>query len=105
MLRAKPGDQDKSHVDDKLDDHKHSVYRALVARANYLAPDRPDIAFAVKELARSMSSPSRGDWERLKRLARYLKGKPRAVLRFDWQRHEGNRSIFTDADWAGDKRE
>ncbi len=25
-----------------------TVYRALVARANYLAPDRTDIAFAVK---------------------------------------------------------
>ena len=31
--------------------------RALVARANYLAQDRTEIAFAVKELCRRMSSP------------------------------------------------
>ena len=46
-----------------------------MARANYLAVDRGDIAFCVKELARRMSSPSRQDWERLQRLARYLRHK------------------------------
>ena len=102
---AKAGDQAQSHVDEKLSEHKHAVYRALVARANYISPDRPDIAFAVKELARSMSSPTQGDWDRLKRLARYLKGRPRVVSKFRWQRANGALSIFTDADWAGDKRE
>ena len=76
-----------------------------MARANYLSPDRPDIAFVVKELARAMSSPTRGDWERLKRLARYLKGRPRVVKIFKWQRPSSTLSIYTDADWAGDKRD
>ena len=52
---AKTGDQADRHVDEKLDEIKHGAYRALVARANYLSPDRPDIAFAPKELARAMS--------------------------------------------------
>ena len=39
---------------------KATVYRALVARGNYLAQDRSDIGFAVKELCRNMSSPSEG---------------------------------------------
>ena len=47
-----------------------------MARLNYLAPGRPDLAYAVKELARSMSTPTNGDWLRLKRLSRYLKGRP-----------------------------
>ena len=34
------------------------VFRMLVARGNYLAQDRPDIQFSVKELSRAMSSPS-----------------------------------------------
>ena len=34
-----------------------TLFRALVARANYSAQDRTDIAFAVKELCRRMSSP------------------------------------------------
>ena len=52
-----------------------------------------------------MSSPSQGDWDRLKRLARYLKGKPRVIKRFKWQRPTDTLSIYTDADWAGDKRD
>ena len=54
-----------------------TLFRALVARANYLAQDRTDIAFAVKELCRRMSSPREGDWKGLKRLGRYLVDKRR----------------------------
>ena len=35
-----------------------SEFRALAARANYLAQDRPDIQYAVKEVARRMSVPT-----------------------------------------------
>ena len=52
---------------DKLEDAQVTRYRALVARANYLAVDRGDIAFCVNELVRRISSPSRQDWERLQR--------------------------------------
>merc|ERR1711884_178687 len=34
---AKPGDASQADVDRELDEHKHSIYRAVVARANYLA--------------------------------------------------------------------
>ena len=44
-------------------------FRALAARANYLALDRPDIQFAVKEVARRMATPRVDDWILLKRLA------------------------------------
>ena len=50
-----------------------------------------------------MSSPTMGDCERLKRLARYLEGKPRMVKKFVWQKCIRGLSIFADADWAGDK--
>ena len=59
-----------------------TIYRALVARANYLSQDRLDIAFAVKELCRQMASPRTCDWNALKRLGRYLVGRPRVVCRF-----------------------
>ena len=48
-------------------------YRALVARLNYLALDRPDIQFGVKEAAKRMSAPCAPDWKLLKRIGRYLK--------------------------------
>ena len=50
-----------------------------MARANCLSNDRPDIQFAVKKLATSMSNPTNRNWQELKRLGRYLKGKPRLV--------------------------
>ena len=40
--------------------HEESKYRALVARANYLYPDRPDISHAFKELATFMANPTKG---------------------------------------------
>ena len=79
---AKTGDTEESRDDENSSNEKHSIYRAPVARANHFAPDRPDIPFVATELAMSMSSPTRGDWERLKRLARYLKGTPRDVKKF-----------------------
>ena len=79
-------------------------YRAVVARLNYIAPDRVDIQYAVKETARAMSAPKRGDWNALMRIGRYLKGKPRLVLKFDWQPEVGTVATFSDSDWAGCKK-
>ena len=80
-----------------------SLFRALAASANYLAQDRPDIQYAVKEVARRMSRPRRDDWLLLKRLARYLVGAPRAVLQYGWQHRPELLDVFVDADWAGCK--
>ena len=54
----------------------------MTARLNYLAADRVDIQFAVKELTRRMSRPTQRDMTRIKRVARYLKGAPRVVQSF-----------------------
>ena len=57
-----------------------------------------------KELACRMSSPSRQDWERLQRLVRFLRHRPRCAL---WNAYQGTPSevsCFTDSDWAGCKR-
>jgi hypothetical protein len=79
----------------------HTKYRALVARANYLAQDRCDIQYAVKELARKMSSPTKADWVSLKRLGRYLVGLPRVITKFKWQSRPVAVRAFCDSDWAG----
>merc|ERR1711873_57450 len=69
-----PGVKREEESDDDLEmsPHESTEYRAIVARANYLAQDRSDIQYAVKELCRNMSCPPRGDWKTLKRLSRYL---------------------------------
>ena len=84
-----------------LDSAAASEYRARAARANFLASDRPDIAFAVKELCRGMSAPTAHDQDALKRLARYLLGRPRVVFHYAWQRAPESLDVFTDSDWAG----
>ena len=56
-----------------------TIYRAIGARCNYLQPDRPDIQYAVKEVCRPMSRPTTQAWQMLKRIGRYLKGRPRLV--------------------------
>ena len=78
-----------------------SSYRALVARANYLAQDRIDIQFAVKEAARRMAAPRTEDWGLVKRLGRYLKGKPRLVYTYEFERMPSKVDVYSDSDWAG----
>ena len=80
-----------------------TLFRAITARANYVALDRSDVQFAVKELCRKMSAPTAGDLKKLKRLGRYFLGKPRAVALYPWQATRAVQDVFTDANWAGCK--
>ena len=88
-----------SNVELNRDDARR--YRAVAARLNYLAPDTVDIGFSVKEAARSMAKPLSGDWEKLKRIGRYLLGRPRLVSKFGWQHNVGTVTAYSDSDWAG----
>ena len=56
-----------------------ATYRALAARCNYIAQDRPDISYASKELCRELSEPNQSSVKKLTRLVRYLAGMPRLV--------------------------
>lgn len=87
----------KQHNEDRLDAHDTCKYKATVARLNYLSSDRPDILLSVKELARSMSSPSRGCQDKLRRSERYLITKPRAVIEFAWQDDQYKLKVFIGA--------
>ena len=68
-----------------LDAKGSTKYRGLTARLNYLGQDRTDIQYAVKELSKCMANPSIGAMKKLKKVARYLKGAPRYVLRYAYQ--------------------
>ena len=52
-----------------MESGKRVRLRSLAARANYLAMDRPDLAFAAKELCRRMSAPLEEAWRWLVGLA------------------------------------
>ena len=70
-------------------------------RLNYLAQDRADVEFAGKELARGMSSPTEADWQKLKRMGRYLVGRPRMVLKYRFQEYTNGSCCMVDSDYAG----
>ena len=44
--------------DKPLDASRHTSFRALAARANYLSADRPDCQYSAKEICRWMSAPT-----------------------------------------------
>ena len=89
--------------DEPLEPLKEIADRALVARANYLFPERPDFPYAAQELAKSMAKPTVGDWARLKRMTSYPIGRPRVQIIFPWQDVKTEVISYTDGDWAGDK--
>ena len=103
-----PGEEEKpwkeAEGEEKLSDREATNFRALAARANYLALDRPDIQFSVKEICRGMANPLRSDLLKLRRLARYLIGRPRVVTHFQFQGEVDELSAFSDSDWAGCRR-
>ena len=98
------GKKTEGNEDQSLGKASVSKYRAIAARANYLAADRPDIMYAAKELCRKMSSPTARDWDRLVRLGRYLKGRPRVQMWYRLQEEQEYVSTYSDTDWAGCRR-
>ena len=69
--------------------------------SNFLAADRPDLMYSVKELCRGMANPTKAHWHKLQRLGRYLVDSGRTVMRYDWQGQEREVTGYSDSDWAG----
>ena len=92
--------------DHRMETKEATLYRALAARLNYLAADRPDLLFASKCISKHMADPHVRDWEALKRVGRYLKGAVRLVQNFNWaEMGDAKFQGFADSDWAGDRRD
>ena len=73
----------------------------MVARPNFLAQDRTDIQFAVKEACRRMANPRIKDLTALKRVVRFVKGISRLVHLFRRQELPKEITIWTDTNFAG----
>ena len=79
-------------------------FQSLAARLNYYSLDRAYLLYPVKELMRRMSDPRVEDEIALKRIARYLIGKPREVSRYTWKPLSKELVVFVDSDFAGCRR-
>ncbi len=86
--------------DQALPEDKHGPFRAVAARGNYLAADRPELQFSCKEICRWMSAPTEHSFKALKRLGRFLEGHRRLVYEYPWQDADSIET-YSDTDWAG----
>ena len=83
--------------------HKIS-FRAISGKLQWLTGLRPDIQYAVKEIARDSSDVTPTSWIKVKHVLRYLKGTANYTQAFKQITTENMPSeidVHADADWAG----
>ena len=108
------------------DDWRKPMYRSAVGTLLYMAGDRPDIQFHVKELAGRLQSPTEGAWKALEKLVGYLattmdmhlvmrsqtksnsfrnrtRGLTTAPM-FEEAEHMWLLEVTCDSDWSGNKQ-
>ncbi|KAI3784302.1 hypothetical protein L1987_43400 [Smallanthus sonchifolius] len=86
-------DRDGKDVDSRL-------YRGMIGSLMYLTASRPDIMFAVCLCSRFQSQPKESHMIAVKRIFRYLKGKPRLGLWYSKQQSFDFKA-YTDSDYGG----
>ena len=103
-LSEDPGDP----VNQPLDPARHKLYRTAVGKLLWATPVRPDVSFAVKELSRSLQSPTQQNEKQLKHVLRYLRGSLQYTTSLQTPRQrviEQASTIeiqaYADSDWAG----
>ncbi|GJR62216.1 putative ribonuclease H-like domain-containing protein [Tanacetum coccineum] len=96
-----PVDLEKPLVKDgDADDVDVHLYRSMIRSLMYLTASRPDIMFAVCACARFQVTPKTSHLLAVKRIFRYLKGKPTLGL---WYSRDSPFELvaYTDSDYAG----
>ena len=90
----------KATDDDELVDE--SLHQSAVGSLQYLSTmTRTDITFAVSNVAKYCSKPTKEHWIAVKRIMRYLKGTHNLGLTY--KKSDSNSCVgFSDSDWAGD---
>ena len=83
-----------------LDPKDATLYRMFATRTNCLSSDRIAVPSAIKECCHGMVQPTEPHLGKLKRLARYLVGRPGMVWKYHWQPPE-DLKVYSDSDWAG----
>ncbi|GJR27836.1 putative ribonuclease H-like domain-containing protein [Tanacetum coccineum] len=86
--------------DGDADDVDVYLYRSMIGSLMYLTASRPDIMFAVCACARFQVTPKTSHLLAVKRIFRYLKGKPTLGL---WYSKDSPFDLvtYTDSDYAG----
>ncbi|KAG4063290.1 hypothetical protein PC123_g1910 [Phytophthora cactorum] len=81
-------------------------YRQAVGALLYLARvTRPDIAFAVNQVAAHASNPSKIHWDSVKNILRYIEGTRHFGLIYKRDESAVPVKLYTDADWANNEED
>ena len=75
-------------------------YRSMIGSLMYLTASRPDILFAVCQCARYQANPKNSHLFAVKRIFRYLKGRPNLGIWYP-KNPEFNLYSFTDSNYGG----
>ena len=101
-VKHSPKEQQEIDESELLTPKETTLYRSACMRLKYMEQDRMDISDALKCLSQHMASPRKGHLTELKRLARFVKGRPFEALEYELQRRAGaDLHVFVDSDWAG----
>ena len=84
-----------------LDHEDPHRYMSVAAGLNFVSLDQPRVMYAVKELMRKLTSPTRLDEIRLKGVLRFMGLQPRVATRFHWEDISPVLRIECDSDVAG----
>ena len=97
-------EQEEHNVGD-LSGEECSAFRGLAARLNFMARDNPLLQFPAKEICKNMAKPKVGDFAKVKKVVRFLKGLGPVKFLYEWQSEQEARevTVIVDSDWAGCK--
>ncbi|GJR41628.1 putative ribonuclease H-like domain-containing protein [Tanacetum coccineum] len=86
--------------DEEADEVDVHLYRSMIGSLMYLTASRPDIMFAVCACSRFQVTPKTSHLNAVKRIFKYLKGKPNLGL---WYPKESSFDLeaYSDSDYAG----
>ena len=104
-IEGQESSQNVADSTEKLDPEEHREFRSGAGVCQCMTEPRFDIAFSTKAIMREAVGPTTASKTKLKRIARYLKGRQRCVLNFLWVgKLDDAIHVTVDADWAGDPK-
>ena len=102
MNQCTPGSKDQER---QARPKEHREFQSGAGIWQCMTEQRFDIAFSTKEVMREAAGPTTASTKKLKRIARYLKGRQRFVLNFlSVGKLDDVIHVTVDADWAGDPK-
>ena len=84
----------------ELEGKDMSLFRGLASRANYLAPDRPNLQHTSQEVCRGVSKLTIESIAKMRGIGQYLYGRTRSVWQYPYQDEPGDLDVYVDANCA-----